>query len=96
MQKTKTIIEDTVTDESFYNVIMHNDDITPFDYVIAVLNQIFGYDIAEGLQIAMHIHQNGKAVVATTSMKEAYEKSDAVEAMNEMFGMMLQTTVEKD
>ena len=96
MQDTKTIIEDTVTDESFYNVIMHNDDVTPFEYVIAVLNQIFGYDVSEGLQIALHIHNNGKAVVASASMKEAYAKSDAVDAMNEICGMILQTTVEKD
>ena len=95
MNQTKERIEDSVTDNSFYNVIMFNDDVTPFEYVIVVLNQIFDYQIEEGFQIAMHIHRNGKAIVASLSMEEAYEKVDAVDRMNRESGFLLQTNVEK-
>jgi ATP-dependent Clp protease adaptor protein ClpS len=95
MQKTKEIIEDSIVDNSQYNVIMFNDDITPFEYVIIVLNVLFDYPIEEGFAIALHIHQNGSAIVATTSMQDAYEKVDAVDAMNAQYGMLLQTNVEK-
>jgi ATP-dependent Clp protease adaptor protein ClpS len=95
MQKTKEIIEDSIVDDQFYNVIMFNDDVTPFDYVIIVLNALFDHSIEDGFALAMHIHQNGSAIVATLPMQEAYEKVDAVEAMNERCGMLLQTNVEK-
>lgn len=93
--KEREIIEESTTDDSFYNVVMYNDDVTPFEYVIMVLNRIFGYDPREGLRIAMTIHQTGKAIVATTSMEAAYEKMEAVDKMNEEYGFMLQTNVEK-
>lgn len=95
MNQTKERIEDSLTDNSFYNVIMFNDDVTPFEYVIAVLNDIFGYRPDEGFQIAMHIHRNGKAIVATLSMDEAYGKVDEVDRMNNQYGFLLQTNVEK-
>ena len=95
MQETKEIIEDSIVDDSFYNVIMFNDDVTPFEYVIIVLNVLFAYEIDEGFAIAMHIHQNGSAIIATLPMQEAYEKMDAVDKMNEQYGMLLQTNVEK-
>ena len=95
MQEVKERVEDSVIDDEFYNVIMFNDDVTPFEYVIVVLNVLFDYEVEEGFAIAMHIHQNGKAIVATLPMKEAYERVDAVDAMNEEYCMLLQTTVEK-
>ena len=95
MNELKERIEDSIVDDSQYNVIMFNDDVTPFEYVILVLSAIFNYDPEEGFAISLHIHNNGKAIVATTSMNEAYKKVEAVDAMNAQFGMLLQTNVEK-
>ena len=95
MQELKEKIEDSIVDDEFYNVIMFNDDVTPFEYVIVVLNTLFDYEIEEGVAIALHIHQNGSAIVASLPMQEAYERVDAVDAMNEQYGMLLQTNVEK-
>ena len=95
MQSTKERINDSIVDDSVYNVVMFNDDVTPFEYVIAVLNEVFGYPVEEGFAISIHIHQNGKAIVATTSMQEAYKKVEAVDAMNDQYGFLLQTNVEK-
>lgn len=95
MTKTVTTIDDAVADDSFFNVIMYNDDVTPFEYVILVLNLLFGYAPEDSLNIAIHIHNNGKAIVATLPMEEAYAKVDAVDDMNAQFGFLLQTDVEK-
>ena len=97
MSKIKEVveIESPTIDDSFFNVIMYNDDVTPFEYVILVLHTIFGYDPCEGLQIAMHIHENGQAIVATLPMEKAYEKVEQVDAENERFGCLLRTDVEK-
>ena len=97
--KERTIEEinlsDSFVDDSVYNVVMHNDDFTPFEYVVVVLATVFGYDPEQGLNIAMHIHRNGSAIVATTSMVAAYEKVDRVNQLNEQYGFLLQTTVEE-
>lgn len=96
MEKTKEIIEDAIIDDSFYDVIMFNDDVTPFEYVIAVLIKIFSYDFEKALKTTMYINDHGQAVVATFSMQEAYEKVEEVEAMNAEYGFLLQTNVEKN
>jgi ATP-dependent Clp protease adaptor protein ClpS len=97
--KERTIEEinlaDSFDDDSVYNVVMHNDDFTPFEYVIVVLATVFGYDPEQGLNIAMHIDSNGSAIVATTSMEAAYAKVDSVNQLNEQYGFLLQTTVEE-
>ena len=95
MQELKERVESSIVDDEFYNVLMFNDDVTPFEYVIIVLNTLFDYEIDEGFAISMHIHKNGSAIVATLPMKEAYERVAAVEAMNDRYGMLLQTNVEK-
>lgn len=88
-------VDSTIVNDSFYNVIMFNDEETPFNYVIAVLNQLFDYSIADSKKLAMHIHMNGTGIVATLPMAEAYEKVAEVDAMNNMFGFLLQTDVKK-
>jgi ATP-dependent Clp protease adaptor protein ClpS len=99
MEKTREIsitenLEEFI-DDSEYNVILYNDNVTPFDFVIAVLMSVFDYDVRQAMQITLHVHENNSAIVATTSMEVAYEKVDAVEALNEQFGFLLQTGVEK-
>ncbi len=81
-------------DDNEYNVVMHNDDITPFDFVIMVLTIVFNYSQEQAVEMAFFIHKNGKKVVATTSIEEAYKKCAAVDVLNEEFNMLLQVTVE--
>lgn len=95
MTNVKDCIENSIVDDTPYNVVMFNDDVTPFDYVIAVLNQIFRYSVIESVELAIHIHENGKEIVATLPMQEAYGKIEAVDQMNQMFGFLLQTNVER-
>ena len=54
--RERTIEQDSTTiDDSFYNVVLFNDDVTPFEYVIMVLNRLFGKSIEEGVQISMQL-----------------------------------------
>ena len=87
--------KETTIDDSFYNVIMHNDDVTPFDYVILVLARVFNYDLQDAARIMIHIHENGQGIVATLSMEAAYKKMDEVETMNQQYDQLLQTSVEE-
>ena len=60
-----------------YQVIMFNDDFTPMEFVVFVLQEFFGKDQSMAEQIMYQIHLRGKATcgvyskdVATTKMEQ--------------------------
>lgn len=44
---------------SFYRVILVNDDFTPMDFVIHVLQKFFAKDLTEATKIMLEVHQKG-------------------------------------
>ena len=48
-----------------YDVVFLNDDVTPMEFVIKVLMQIFHKTSDQANKITMHIHEKGKGVVGT-------------------------------
>ena len=61
-----------------YNVVLWNDDDHTFDYVVIMLKTIFGYPSARGLQFATEVHVYGKAIIFTSSLKQAELKRDKI------------------
>lgn len=45
-----------------YQVVMYNDDFTPFDFVVAVLMQFFNKGMDEATAIMMQVHMQGKGI----------------------------------
>lgn len=48
-----------------YQVIMHNDDFTPMDFVVELLRDIFHKDEIEAVHLMMMVHEGGRASVGT-------------------------------
>ena len=63
-----------------YNVVLLNDDDHSFDYVIAMMQQLFGYPREKGYQIAYQVHTQGRVIVLTTTMEHAELKRDQIHA----------------
>jgi ATP-dependent Clp protease adaptor protein ClpS len=63
-----------------YNVILHNDDDHTFQYVITMMQQLFGHPVEKGYQIALEVHNSGRAVVLTTTKEHAELKRDQIHA----------------
>lgn len=61
-----------------YTVIMLNDDYTPMEFVVEVLESFFGKDRTAATQIMLTIHTKGKAVCGTYPKDIAETKSYAV------------------
>jgi ATP-dependent Clp protease adaptor protein ClpS len=63
-----------------YNVILWNDDDHTFEYVIAMLQQLFGHPQEKGNQLAKEVDTTGRAVVLTTTKEHAELKRDQIHA----------------
>jgi ATP-dependent Clp protease adaptor protein ClpS len=87
--------------EPKYHVILWNDDVHTFDYVVRMLQVLFGYPQERGWQLAQEVDACGKAIVFTSSLARAEIKRDQILAfgpdplMLESTGPLI-ATLEKD
>jgi len=82
--------------EKPFRVIIHNDDVTPFDFVIAVLLSIFELDARRAIEITYEAHINGLALVAVLPYKEANRRVYNAQSAAREFGYPLSFTLEPD
>jgi ATP-dependent Clp protease adaptor protein ClpS len=61
-----------------YQVVMLNDDYTPMEFVVVVLQEFFGKDRETATQIMLKIHLDGKGVCGVYSRDVAATKVDQV------------------
>jgi ATP-dependent Clp protease adaptor protein ClpS len=61
-----------------YQVVMLNDDYTPMEFVVVVLQEFFGKDLETATQIMLKIHLEGKGVCGVYSRDVAGTKVDQV------------------
>lgn len=57
-----------------YKVILHNDDTTTFEFVIAILVRIFHKTPDEAIEITKSIHENGQGVAGAPYTREVAEE----------------------
>jgi ATP-dependent Clp protease adaptor protein ClpS len=77
-----TDVDKSTKDElsKLYHVIILNDDEHTFDYVIEMLQAVFGFPYATALAHTMEADATGSSIVLTTSLEEAEEKRDRIHA----------------
>lgn len=61
-----------------YKVVLHNDDYTPMDFVIEVLQEFFSMDSEKAVQIMLAVHTQGKATCGIFTRDIAETKSHQV------------------
>lgn len=81
---------------SKFNVIVFNDDVTPVEFVVAMLVAVFKHDQSSALKLTLAIHNEGSAVAGTYNFEIAEQKSaDATRmATNHGFPLMVKTEAE--
>ncbi len=75
IQITPDTIEETKPAlEPLYRVIIHNDDVTPMDFVVNVLTNIFFVPESDAVIIMLNAHYSGMAYVQTLPQTEAEKR----------------------
>jgi len=77
-----------------YQVLMLNDDYTPMEFVVMVLQQYFQRDLETATLIMLKIHHEGKAVCGVYPKDVAATKVELVVAAARKVGHPLQCTME--
>ena len=81
---------------SLYKVLMLNDDYTPMEFVIEVLEKFFGKRSEEATQIMLHVHQKGIGVCGVYTYDIAETKAIQVTNYARKFEHPLQIQLEKE
>jgi len=80
-----------------YNIVLWNDDYHTYEYVIAMLQRLFGYTHEQGYQMAEAVDTLGKVIVYTGAYEHAEFKRDQIQAfgadpvLTESIGSMFAT-----
>jgi len=79
-----------------YKVLLLNDDYTPMEFVVMVLERFFGMTHAESFEIMLVVHKKGLAVVGVFSHEIAETKVGQVMDFARRQQHPLQCTMEKE
>ena len=79
-----------------YKVLMLNDDYTPMEFVVHVLERFFGMSHAQAFELMLVVHKKGVAVVGVFSHEVAETKVAQVMDFARRHQHPLQCTMEKE
>ena len=80
---------------SMYRVLLLNDDYTPMEFVVHVLERYFNKDAQEATQVMLHVHQKGIGVCGIFPFEIAETKVLQVTDLARKNQHPLQCTMEK-
>ena len=79
-----------------YKVLLLNDDYTPMEFVVHVLERFFGLNHAQAFELMLTVHKKGLAVVGVFSHEVAETKVAQVMDFARRHQHPLQCTMEKE
>lgn len=80
---TPDVLPETDTDtrtrrQPPYAVVLHNDDLNGFAFVIGVLRVVFGYEVERCVELTLEAHEKGRSVVWVGPLEVAELKADQI------------------
>ncbi len=79
-----------------YKVLLLNDDFTPMEFVVHVLERFFGMNHAQAFELMLTVHKKGVAVVGVFAFEIAETKVGQVMDFARRHQHPLQCTMEKE
>ncbi len=81
---------------SLYKVLILNDDYTPMEFVVHVLERFFAKSREEAVQIMLHVHRHGVGICGVYTFEVAETKVAQVIELARRHQHPLQCTMEKE
>lgn len=79
-----------------YKVVVQNDDVTPMDFVIAMLMQVFKHDEDWAVKLTHEIHNEGNAVAGIYTYEIAEQKGIEATLLARQHGWPLAIKIEEE
>ena len=78
-----------------FAVVFFNDDYTPMEFVVYVIQKFFGFDHAKSTEIMLRIHNDGKGYCGAFSQEIAETKSQQINRFSKENEHPLKTDIEE-
>ncbi len=84
-----------VREPSLYKVLLHNDDYTSMEFVVAVLEKVFRKSTAEASKIMLNVHQEGVGIAGVYTREICETKMAIVHDLARQKEYPLRCSIEK-
>jgi ATP-dependent Clp protease adaptor protein ClpS len=79
-----------------YKVVLHNDDYTPMEFVVEILEQVFRKPRPVAVEIMLSVHCGGRGICGVYPREVAAEKASRVHRLARENEYPLRCSVETD
>ncbi len=79
-----------------YKVVLHNDDYSPMEFVVAILEQIFHLTREDATRVMLEVHHKGIGIAGLYTYEAAETKVQQVMTAAQVHEHPLQCTMEPD
>jgi ATP-dependent Clp protease adaptor protein ClpS len=81
---------------SMYKVLLLNDDYTPMEFVVHILQRFFRMTVEQATEVMLHVHQKGVGICGVFTYEVAETKVNQVMTFARQHEHPLQCTLEKE
>ncbi|WP_417457510.1 ATP-dependent Clp protease adapter ClpS [Kordiimonas sp.] len=81
---------------SMYKVLLLNDDYTPMEFVVHILQRFFRMNMEQATEVMLHVHQRGVGICGVFTYEVAETKVNQVMSFARQHEHPLQCTLEKE
>ncbi len=93
---TMTLESTGISKPPLYRVLLHNDDYTPMDFVVMILETNFNKNREDAVSIMLNVHQKGIGICGVYTFEIAESKSQHVVEIAKQNDYPLQCTMESE
>jgi len=79
-----------------YKVLLHNDDFTPMEFVVFILQTIFNHGENDAVRLMLDVHRKGIGLAGVFTFEVAEMKVDKVTSLAQANEFPLLCTMEED
>ncbi|WP_319759634.1 ATP-dependent Clp protease adapter ClpS [Maridesulfovibrio sp.] len=93
--ESDVLLEDDLKEPRKFRVLLHNDDYTSMEFVVAVLMQVFRKTEEESTKIMLQVHNDGVGVCGVYTAEVAETRVEMVKQLAQQAGYPLKCTIEE-